>query len=127
MRLVLGIVLGIAAWFVAVTAIGYAIKMGAPSLDAALLAHSTTTALAERLGISFVATLFAGWLAAVVARDQRAALIAGILLLAAFVPYHLYGRDTGGPIWTHYPLWYHLTFFVSLILLSVLGGRLRRA
>ncbi len=40
-------------------------------------------------------------------------------MLLIFVPYHT-------TIWTQFPLWYHLTFFVSLLLLSVLGGRLRR-
>jgi hypothetical protein len=30
-------------------------------------------------------------------------------------------------IWNQFPVWYHLTFFVSLVLLSVLGGRLGRA
>jgi hypothetical protein len=124
MRLILGIVAGIVGWFVAVFAISYVIGLASPGLSAALRAHSTEIAMAERLGISFVGTLFAGWLAATIARSQRGALIAGIALLAIFVPYHLYGSDMQGKIWTSFPLWYHLSFFVSLPLLAILGGRI---
>ncbi len=91
-------------------------------------AHATATALAERLAVSFLASLVAGYIAALVAGGRsRAPLIAGILMLLIFVPYHLYGKDTSGVIWTSFPLWYHLTFFVSLPLLGILGGRFKSA
>jgi hypothetical protein len=126
LRTIAGIILGVVAWYAVVFIASFALRTAAPHLGAALVVHATTTALAARLGISFLASLLGGWLAATVARSQRAPLIAGVLMLAIFVPYHLYGRDPGGTIWTSYPLWYHLTFFVSLVLLSVLGGRLAR-
>jgi len=127
MRLVLGIILGIVAWFAVVFVVSFALRAAAPALGATLVAHATTTAMGERLAISFVGSLLGGWLAATVAKEQRAPLIAGVLMLVIFVPYHLFGRDAGGTIWTSFPLWYHLTFFVSLPVLSVLGGRLARA
>jgi hypothetical protein len=127
LRTILGVVLGIVAWVVTVQLISLAIKTADPALGAALLAHTTTTAMVERLVISFIATLAAGFVAAWVGgENQRAPMALGVLLLVGFVPYHLYGRDPQGAIWTSFPLWYHLTFFVSLVLLSVLGGRLRR-
>lgn len=120
-RTILGIVIGIAVWFVVVFCISYAIKAGDPALSAALAAHATTTAMAERLAISFVGTLVAGFVAALVSGERsRAPLIAGILLLAFWGYYHV------TMIWNQFPLWYHLTFFVSLVLLSVIGGRLKR-
>ncbi len=126
MKAVPGIVLGVVAWFAVVFAVSFAIRAGDPSLSAALLAHTTPIAMIERLVISFIASLAAGYLAALLSGEsRRAPLIAGMLLLVIFVPYHLYGRDAQGTIWTSFPLWYHLTFFVSLPLLSVIGGRLR--
>jgi hypothetical protein len=127
LRTIVGIVLGFVVWFVVVQLVSLGIKAADPALGAALLAHTTTTAMAERLVISFVATLIAGFAAAWVSGESgRAPMILGLLLLAFFVPYHLYGRDPQGVIWTSFPLWYHLTFFVSLPLLSVIGGRLKR-
>ena len=47
-------------------------------------------------------------------------LVTGIVLLLIFIPIHL-------SIWTHFPLWYHITFLTSLGVLSVGGGRMARA
>ena len=121
MRTVLGIVLGIAAWFVVVLGVALIIKAADPALNATLVAHATTTAMVERLIISFAGTLAAGYVAALVSGERTLApLVAGVLLLAFWGYYHV------TMIWHQFPLWYHLTFFVSLVLLSVLGGRLKR-
>jgi hypothetical protein len=116
-RTIAGVVAGVVAW-VAV-ALGIALVLGkvAPDLDAALKAHATTTALAERLLISFAGSLVGGYLAARIA-NARAALICGVLLLAWWGTYHVM------LIWHQFPIWYHLTFFVSLPLFAVIGARL---
>ncbi len=125
LRSILGAVVGVVVWYAAVFVVSLAIKAADPSLGAALVAHATNVALWERLAVSFVGTILAGLAAALVAREsRRAPLVTGVLLLAVFVPYHLFGRDAGGVVWTAFPLWYHLTFFVSLPVLSLLGGRL---
>ena len=121
MRTIFGIVIGVVAWCAVVIGISLLLRAVAPGVNAALVAHATTTALAERLAISFLGSLAAGYLAAMVARDQTAPLIAGLLLLAGWGYFHVM------VIWNQFPLWYHLTFFASLLLLSVLGGRLARA
>jgi hypothetical protein len=126
LRLILGAIIGVVAWVALVGIVSYLVRAVAPDVNAAMVAHTTVVAMGERLAISFLASLVGGYLAMLVARDSRGPLIAGVLMLAIFVPYHLFGRDAGGPIWTSFPLWYHLTFFVSLLLLSVLGGRLVR-
>ncbi len=126
LRLILGAVIGVVAWMAVVFVVSYLVRAAAPEINAAMVAHTTVTAMAERLAISFVASLVSGYLAMLIARDSRGPLIAGVLMLFIFVPYHLFGRDAGGTIWTSFPLWYHLTFFVSLLLLSILGGRFTR-
>jgi hypothetical protein len=44
-----------------------------------------------------------------------ARLVPGILLLAAFIPQHLM-------IWDKFPIWYHLSFLLTLVPLTYLGG-----
>src|SRR5262249_58939579 len=71
-----------------------------------------------RLAIGASATLGAGWVAAVVARRAMlASVTAGLLLVLVFVPQHLM-------LWTRFPIWYHLTFLVSLVPLAYLGGQM---
>ncbi len=120
LRTILGAVAGVIIWHVAVFAISFCIAALAPDFGAALKAHADTAAQAARLGISAMASLVAGFTAAKIGRESfRAPLAASIVLLALYVPYHL-------SIWTQFPLWYHLTFFVSLPVLSVAGGRLSK-
>jgi len=119
-RGILGAVLGAAAWFAAVIGVSYAIKIAAPGIGAELNAHATVFALAGRLAISFLASLAGGIAAALVSRERwRAALGAGVILLIIFVPYHL-------GVWPQFPVWYHLTFFASLPILGLAGGRIVR-
>jgi hypothetical protein len=117
-RTILGAVAGVVIWFAVVLAAGYAIGALAPAVGEALKAHATVATLCERLAISFLGSILSGIAAALVSREAvRAPLAAGVLLLLWFVPYHW-------SIWPQFPVWYHATFFVSLPLLSLLGGRL---
>ena len=59
----------------------------------------------------------ARWVAALVARSTRAALVAGALLLVAFIPQHIM-------LWDRFPVWYHMTFLLSLVPLTYAGGRI---
>ena len=91
------------AWLVVITAISFIIRAADPSLAAS------------------VGSLIAGYVAAMIAgRGSNAPLIAGAVLLLWWGIYHV------TMIWNQFPVWYHLTFFVSLPLLSYVGGRLRR-
>jgi hypothetical protein len=122
LRTILGIVAGVVTWFIVVIGLSFALRAAAPALAAELARHATVTALWERLAISFLGSLLCGFVAAQVSRERlRAPLIAGVLLLLWWGTYHV------TMIWNQFPVWYHLTFFVSLVLFSVLGGRLRRA
>jgi len=44
----------------------------------------------------------------------------GVLLLVAFIPQHVM-------LWDKFPVWYHLTFLLSLVPLTYLGGSHLRA
>ena len=54
-----------------------------------------------------------------IANGRRTAAIAlGILLLVLFIPNHYL-------LWEKFPVWYHLTFLVSLFPLTLLGATLK--
>ena len=75
--------------------------------------------LIGRLLVGGLSSLGAGAVTAAIApRAMRDAWILGLILLALFLPQHLLR------LWRTFPLWYHLTFLVSLAPLVALGARL---
>jgi hypothetical protein len=73
--------------------------------------------LFTRLALSTIALLIAAWVTTLIARKSVVALILGIVLLLVSIPIHI-------NLWDKFPLWYHLTFLVTLIPLCILGGRI---
>jgi hypothetical protein len=74
--------------------------------------------LLARLSIGALATLAAGLVASVIApRPKFVRLMPGLILLAAFIPRHIM-------LWSKFPIWYHLTFLLSLVPLTYVGGTL---
>ena len=121
LRLIAGTVVGVIVWGLVAIGLDYGLQHFFPGyrvVEPAMM--FTVPMMIARLSESAVSTLFAGYVAAKIDRGGSAALIAGIFLLVIFVPVHLH-------IWAHFPLWYHLTFFVSLPLLAWIGGRLARS
>lgn len=114
---ILGVVSGLLA-FVAVATVAGIIMRGAWS-DYARVADAMTFTLPmmiARLTIGAVATIAAGWVTAVITRRSTLMRLApGLLLLAAFIPQHIM-------LWEKFPVWYHLTFLLSLVPLTYLGG-----
>lgn len=118
LKTILGVIAGLVA-FVAVATIGGLILRGSWPAYASVAAAMTFTLpmLITRLSIGAVATLAAGLVTALIARRSiGAALTTGALLLVGFVPQHIH-------IWAKFPAWYHLTFLLSLLPLTYLGGR----
>ena len=69
---------------------------------------------------SVITSLLSGYLAAVVANDnRRTTLILGILLLAV-------GIAVQASVWSLLPIWYHLIFLALLIPVTVAGGKLKK-
>ena len=116
-RNVIAVVAGLAAW-VAVASVGLrALRAAWPEYAAAEPAMQFDfDMMVARLAAAGVASVAAATLTAAIARGSRgAALAGGLVLLAAFVPIHI-------GLWDKFPVWYHLTYLVSLPLLALVGG-----
>ena len=116
-RRLIAIVVGLASW-VAVASIGLRMLRAAwPAYAAAEpVFHFDFDMMAARLAAAGLASIVAAVLTAALARGSRgAALAGGLVLLAAFVPLHI-------SLWDRFPIWYHLTFLVSLPALALVGG-----
>jgi hypothetical protein len=117
-RKVLGVVAGLVAWAIIATAAGFIMRLSWPAYASVASAMTfTLPMLVARLLIGAVATTSTGFVTALVARSIIARLIAGLLLLVLFIPQHVM-------LWDKFPLWYHLTFLLSLVPLSYAGGHI---
>ncbi len=121
-RRILATVLALASWLVVATALDVALRTAWP--DYRVVERSLTFTLGmqlARLAIGALASLAAGFVASRIAPlDRLPAWIAGLGLLALFVPEHI---RLGAAL----PLWYHLAFLVTLLPLVLLGDWLGRA
>ncbi|MEO8573123.1 MAG: hypothetical protein ABI481_04070 [Pyrinomonadaceae bacterium] len=79
------------------------------------------TILSMHLCRAAIITIMAGFLAAVVAGENRKAPLAlGILLL-------LFGAGVQAMAWSYIPVWYHIIFLGLLVPFAILGGRMKQA
>ena len=118
----IALVSGLAVWIALVTVAGLIMRSSWPAYASVADAMTfTLPMLFARLSIGAVATLAAGWVAAAVApRSMVARLLPGLILLVVFIPQHI-------TLWNVFPVWYHLTFLLSLVPLTYLGGTPRAA
>ena len=117
-RGILGVVGGLVA-FMAVVAVAGIIMRGAWPEYARVADAMTFTLpmMIARLTIGALATIAAGLVTTAIAKPSTLARVApGILLLVAFIPQHIM-------LWEKFPIWYHLTFLLSLVPLTYVGGR----
>jgi hypothetical protein len=114
---ILGVIAGLVVWVTIVVVAGAIMRLSWPAYASVADAMTfSVPMLAARLCISAVATLAAGLVTASIAqRSTLARLMPGVLLLVAFVPVHI-------TLWNRFPVWYHLTFLLSLVPLTYLGG-----
>jgi O-antigen ligase len=104
-------------WFFVATVINLALRAWWPHYHEAETAFNFTFAMKlTRLALGAISSLSAGLVAAWLGKGRmRAATFTGIVLLGLFVPGHY-------RIWDKFPVWYHLTFLVSLLPLTLLGA-----
>jgi hypothetical protein len=116
-----GAIAGIIAWVAIVSVFDIILRRLWPDYAAVEKAMAfTVPMMIARLSESGISSLLSGAIAAVLGRDRlKPALAAGIVLLLFFVPVHY-------TLWPKFPVWYHLTFLSSLVILSVAGGWLGR-
>jgi len=116
-RAIGGIIGGLVAWGVVVTLLNFGVRAAIPGYHAAeATLLFTPTMKAARLIEAALASLAAGAMTGWIAQSSKwAPWIAGGIVLATFVPVHM-------QLWSKFPVWYHLTFLLSIVPLFVLGG-----
>jgi hypothetical protein len=115
---ILGVVAGLAVWMIVVSVAGLVLRAAWPEyVSAAGTMTFTVSMKVARLSIGALATLASGWVAVLIARSTAAALVTGTLLLVVFIPVHIM-------LWDKFPVWYHMTFLLSLVPLTYVGGRI---
>ena len=117
LRAIGGIAGGLFAWVLVATIGNRVLRATWPGYAAVEVALNFTLAmLLLRLLLGSLSSLCAGFFAAWIAKGNRVAVtvLAG-LLLVAFIPVHY-------TLWERFPVWYHLTFLLSLVAVTVLGA-----
>jgi hypothetical protein len=118
-RTIASVAAGLVAWVVIVTLLDFGLRTAIPGYHAAEATLQFTAAMkAGRLIEAALASLAAGAIVRMVAPSSRwARWGVGLLLLAMFLPLHV-------QIWNKLPVWYHLTFLLTLAPLVALGASL---
>ena len=132
LRIILGVVVGFIAWSILWVGSDQMLILFSPdwygihqhTFQAAMFNETpftpNTTILLMHLGRAAIISIMAGFLAAMVAgENRRAPLILGVLLL-------LFGAAVEAAAWSFLPVWYHLVFLALLIPLTILGGRVKQ-
>ena len=115
------VIAALVTWIFVATVLNLALRASWPHYHEAETAFNFTFAMKlARLVLGATSSLGAGFVAAWIGKGQmRAATLTGIVLLGLFVPNHYL-------LWDKFPVWYHLTFLVSLLPLTLLGAALNR-
>jgi len=112
---VIGVVAGLVVWMIVVTIAGFLLRVSWPAYAGVASAMTfTLPMMIARLSIGAFATIVMGIVTAVIARSVIAKLMPGIIMLLLFIPQHVV-------LWQKFPIWYHLTFLISLIPLTYAG------
>ena len=119
-RAVTGIVAGLIAWFLIASVGNRLLRVSWSGYAGAEKPLKFTLAMmAARLVLGALSSVCAGFVVAWVTKSNgMAAKVLGIVLVAMFIPVH-YG------LWDKFPVWYHLTFLVSLLPLTLVGATLK--
>jgi hypothetical protein len=118
LRTIFGIIAGLLTWTLLVTLMNWGLRRWMPGYAEAepAMAFSLGMQIARLLMAMFASLLAGAAVRAVAPRSVRAPWIAGAVLVALFVPAHVH-------LWERFPLWYHLTFLLTLAPLIALGAR----
>jgi Mn2+/Fe2+ NRAMP family transporter len=120
-RTIFALVAGFVVWGLVATLINFGLRAGLPGYTLAEPALSFTLGMkAARLILAALASLAAGATAGLIAPSSRSApWVLGSIILALFIPVHI-------QLWARFPVWYHLTFLLTLVPLVWLGAALTR-
>jgi hypothetical protein len=118
-RSILAYLAGLLTWVVVVTVINRVLRLSLPNYIAAEQTLQFTLGMKwARLLMAIVTSLVAGAVTRWISPSSRwAPLIVGGMVLAMFVPLHI-------AIWSKFPVWYHLTFLLTIIPAVLVGALL---
>jgi hypothetical protein len=118
-RSILACLAGLLTWIVVVTVIDRVLRLSLPNYIAAEQTLQFTLGMKwARLLMAIVTSLVAGAVTRWISPSSRwAPLIVGSVVLAMFVPLHI-------AIWSKFPVWYHLTFLLTIIPAVLVGALL---
>ena len=110
---------GLLTWMVVVTVINRVLRLSLPNYTAAEQTLQFTLSMKwARLLMAIVTSVAAGAVTGWISRSSRwAPLIVGSVVFALFVPVHI-------AIWSKFPVWYHLTFLLTIIPAVLVGALL---
>ena len=116
-RTIGGIVAGLVAWAVVVTLLNFGLRAALPGYHAAEATLQFTMVmkigrLTEAALTSIAAGAVVGWIAP---SKKWVPWVVGLIILAMFLPVHV-------KLWNQFPVWYHLTFLLSIVPLVVFGA-----
>lgn len=99
------------------TLLNFGLRAAIPDYHAAESTLQFTLAMkVGRLLIAALTSVAAGGVVALIApRTRWAGWAVGLIMLALFLPEHV-------KLWSRFPIWYHLTFLVTLAPLVALGA-----
>jgi hypothetical protein len=114
------VIAGLITWILIATVLNLALRASWPHYHEAETSFNFTFAMKlARLVLGAAASLGAGFIATWIGKGRmRAATLSGIILLCLFIPGHY-------RIWDKFPVWYHLTFLVSLLPVTLFGAILK--
>ena len=118
-RSILACLAGLLAWIVVVTVINRVLRLSLPNYTAAEQTLQFTLVMKwARLLMAIATSVVAGAVTGWISRSSRwAPLILGSVVLAIFAPMHI-------AIWSKFPVWYHLTFLLTIIPAVLVGALL---
>ena len=118
-RSILACLAGLLTWMVVVTVINRVLRLSLPNYSAAEHTLQFTLVMKwTRLLMAIVTSVVAGAVTGWISRSSRwALLIVGSVVLAIFLPVHI-------AIWSKFPVWYHLTFLLTIIPAVLVGALL---
>ncbi len=133
LRIILGVIAGFIAWSILWVGSDQLFHLFSPpwygaQKDAMALAVANAETFRTDASISVIdlvrsgiASIMAGFIAAVVAgENRRSPLILGIILLIVGVAVQVH-------LWNVFPIWFHVIFWLMLIPLTILGGKMKQA
>ena len=129
LRIILGIIAGFFVWLIAwfagekiISAIWPEFGVHQAAFQAAIENGASftanTTMLLTHIVLASIVSVLAGFLAALIAgENKRAPLVLGFLLLAL-------GLLKAVMSWPYVPIWYHVIFTAILLPMAIIGGKL---